>query len=94
MIANAIRCAEQGLIERPYLFSFVLGQKGAMPATAKNLLHLAESIPPGSIGGCWATAGTISGQVRWQFRWEGTRELALRTTSFIVRASQPEATPS
>jgi 3-keto-5-aminohexanoate cleavage enzyme len=54
MIANAMRYAEEGLIHEPYLFSFVLGQVGALPATAKNLLHLAESIPPGSI---WSVLG-------------------------------------
>ena len=54
MIANAMRYAEEGLIEQPYLFSFVLGQVGALPATTKNLLHLVESIPPGSI---WSVLG-------------------------------------
>lgn len=54
MIANAMRYAEEGLIDAPYLFSFVLGQVGAMPATAKNLLHLAETIPDGSI---WSVLG-------------------------------------
>jgi len=51
MIANALRYAEEGLIGEPCLFSFVLGQVGAMPATAKNLLHLVETIPSGSIWG-------------------------------------------
>ncbi len=57
MIAIAMRYAEQGLIERPCLFSFVLGQVVAMPATAKSLLHLAESIPPGSIRGVLGHGG-------------------------------------
>ncbi len=57
MIAIAMRNAGQGLIERPYLFSFVLGQVGAIPATAKNLLHLAESIPAGSIWGVLGHGG-------------------------------------
>ena len=51
MIANAMRYAAEGLIDTPYLSSFVLGQVGAMPATAKNLSHLVETIPPGSIWG-------------------------------------------
>ncbi|GAB4526609.1 MAG: 3-keto-5-aminohexanoate cleavage protein [Anaerolineae bacterium] len=77
MIANAMRYAAEGLIEEPYLFSFVLGQAGAMPATAKNLLHLAESIPPGSIWGVlghggydlWASSMAIlmGGQARAGF---------------------------
>ena len=45
MIANALRFADQGLIDKPMLFSFVLGQEGAMPASAKNLLFLSESVP-------------------------------------------------
>jgi 3-keto-5-aminohexanoate cleavage enzyme len=61
MIANAMRYAEQGLIQPPYLFAFVLGQHGAMPATAKNLLHLVESLPPDSI---WGVAGH-SGNDLW-----------------------------
>ena len=51
MIANAMRLAEQGLLETPYLFGFVLGQQGAMPATPKNLLFLNESLPPGALWG-------------------------------------------
>ena len=48
MINNAVLLAERGLLEKPLLFNFVLGIKGALPATPKNLLHLQESIPKGS----------------------------------------------
>jgi 3-keto-5-aminohexanoate cleavage enzyme len=54
MIANALALAEQGLLSPPLLFSFVLGQTGAMAATPKNLFFLSESIPPGA---SWAVAG-------------------------------------
>jgi 3-keto-5-aminohexanoate cleavage enzyme len=54
MIANALRLADRGWIARPLLFSFVLGQEGAMPATPRNLLFLTESIPVGSL---WCAAG-------------------------------------
>lgn len=54
MIASSMAFAEQGLIAPPYLFSFVLGQTGALPATPKNLLFLSESIPPGAH---WCVAG-------------------------------------
>lgn len=54
MIANSIELAEQGWIQSPFLFSFVLGQKGALPATPKNLLFLSETIPAGSI---WSVLG-------------------------------------
>jgi 3-keto-5-aminohexanoate cleavage enzyme len=48
MIANTLTLAEQGWIEAPFLFSFVLGQQGALPATPRNLLFLSETIPAGS----------------------------------------------
>jgi 3-keto-5-aminohexanoate cleavage enzyme len=54
MVANSRRLAEEGWIEPPFLFSFVLGQVGAMPATPKNLLFLSETVPDSSF---WAVAG-------------------------------------
>ena len=54
MIANAMRLAERGWIEPPYLFGFVLGQEGALPATARNLVYLKETIPAGSL---WCAIG-------------------------------------
>lgn len=54
MVANSLALAEQGWIEPPFLFSFVLGQQGALPATARNLLFLCETIPAGSQ---WCVAG-------------------------------------
>jgi len=54
MIANSLELVEQGWIEPPLLFSFVLGQKGALPASPKNMLFLSETIPAGSL---WGVAG-------------------------------------
>jgi len=54
MVANSMELARKGWIEPPFLFSFVLGQQGAMPATPKNLLFLSETIPRGSL---WGVAG-------------------------------------
>ena len=54
MIANTVALAERGWIAPPMLFSFVLGQPGALPATTKNLLFLSESVPAGSV---WGAAG-------------------------------------
>ena len=54
MIANAMGLADQGWLPPPYIFSFVLGQQGAMAATPRNMLFLSESIAPGSL---WAAAG-------------------------------------
>jgi 3-keto-5-aminohexanoate cleavage enzyme len=54
MIANALTLAEQGWIQPPSFFTFVLGQVGARPATPKNLLFLSETIPA---GGCGVSSG-------------------------------------
>ena len=54
MIANSISLASRGWIEHPYIFSFMLGQPGAIPATPKNLLFLSESLPTNSI---WCAVG-------------------------------------
>ena len=59
MIANAQTLAAQGLATEPLHFDFVLGSRGSLPATAKNLLYLSETIPPGST---W----TVAGIGRWQ----------------------------
>lgn len=49
MIHTSLLLAEDGWIGTPYLFTFVLGQQGALAATPKNLLFLTESVPSGSI---------------------------------------------
>jgi 3-keto-5-aminohexanoate cleavage enzyme len=48
MIYNALALAEAGLTKPPFWFQFVLGVKGGAPATAKQLLHMVESLPAGS----------------------------------------------
>lgn len=54
MINNALRLVKQGLLQEPLHFDFVMGVPGGIPATMKNLIHLAESIPSGST---WTVAG-------------------------------------
>ena len=54
MIRNAVELAEKGLAETPLHFDFVMGLKGAIPATIENLVHLKNSIPAGST---WTVAG-------------------------------------
>jgi 3-keto-5-aminohexanoate cleavage enzyme len=49
MINNSRLLVDEGLITKPYLFTFVLGQQGAMPALPKNLLFLSESVPENSL---------------------------------------------
>jgi len=53
MIANTIALAEAGMLTQPLFFSFVLGQRGAFPATPKNLFFLSELVP---VGSCWMVA--------------------------------------
>jgi 3-keto-5-aminohexanoate cleavage enzyme len=59
MIANALALVDRGLAVQPLHFDFVLGNRGSLPATPKNLLFLSESIPSGST---W----TVAGLGRWQ----------------------------
>jgi len=59
MIANAQRLAEKGSATEPLHFDFVLGSHGSLPASARNLIFLSETIPPGST---W----TVAGIGRWQ----------------------------
>jgi 3-keto-5-aminohexanoate cleavage enzyme len=49
MINNSMLLADEAFIKKPYLFTFVLGQKGAIPASAKNLQFLTESVPDDSL---------------------------------------------
>lgn len=49
MINNAILLQQAGLIKSPLQFNLVLGVKGSLPATARNLMFLVESLPPQSI---------------------------------------------
>jgi len=49
MIQNAIELQKRVLIKAPLQFNLVLGVKGSLPATAKNLFFLVESLPPDSI---------------------------------------------
>jgi 3-keto-5-aminohexanoate cleavage enzyme len=59
MIANALMLVDRGLATPPLHFDFVLGSRGSLPASPKNLIFLSESIPPGST---W----TVAGIGRWQ----------------------------
>jgi 3-keto-5-aminohexanoate cleavage enzyme len=59
MIANAQLLVEQGLVTEPLHFNFMLGSRGSLPASPKNLLYLSESIPPHA---SW----TVAGVGRWQ----------------------------
>lgn len=60
MIHNALRIAKKGLLDDPFHFQFVLGVQGGMPATTKNLMFLADSIPKGST---WSAIGASKDQL-------------------------------
>lgn len=45
MIANALILKQKGLLKPPLHFNLVLGVKGSLPATAKNLFFLIDSLP-------------------------------------------------
>lgn len=45
MIYNAVNLQKAGFIKGPLLFNLVLGVKGSLPATAKNLFFLVDSMP-------------------------------------------------
>lgn len=49
MINNALELKKKGLINDPLQFNLVLGVKGSLPATPKNLFFLVESLPPNAI---------------------------------------------
>jgi 3-keto-5-aminohexanoate cleavage enzyme len=51
MIDAAVRLCEHGEISAPMHFNFVLGMRGSLPARAKTLFYLYESLPPGSTWG-------------------------------------------
>lgn len=60
MVQGAIDLAEKGLVQKPMHFNFVLGLKGALPATVKNLVFLTELIPHGST---WTVTGVGRSQL-------------------------------
>ena len=52
MIGNATKIANEGLIDAPYHYQFVLGgTPGGTPATPKNLIHLLDHLPENSTWG-------------------------------------------
>jgi 3-keto-5-aminohexanoate cleavage enzyme len=49
MIWNALDFRKEGLLKDPLQFNLVMGVKGSQPATAKQLFHLVECLPPGCV---------------------------------------------
>ena len=57
MITTTLRLAAEGWLSAPHLFTFVLGQPGAMPATARNLCFVRDSIPEDALWGAIGHGG-------------------------------------
>lgn len=51
---NALRLIDEGLLEPPFWFQFVLGVRGGSPPEVKQLLHLVEMLPAGAH---WSVCG-------------------------------------
>jgi len=60
MIVTSLRMLEEGKLEAPLHFQFVLGTPWGAPATPKSLLHLLEHIPPKST---WSVIGIGKGHL-------------------------------
>lgn len=101
MINQAVKISKEGLIKNPLHFQFVLGVDGGIPASAKNLLHLIESIP---IGTTWSVASVgkeqlpmnlfgilLGGHIRTGFEdniYFKYRELALSNAQLVERLTK------
>lgn len=60
MIVTALRMREEGKLEDPIQFQFVLGTAWGAPATPKSLLYLQEMIPSNAT---WSVIGIGKGQL-------------------------------
>lgn len=60
MINNAVLLAKKGLAAPPLHFDFVMGLKGAVPATVENLVFLKNTIP---LDATWTVAGVGPAQL-------------------------------
>ncbi len=69
MINNALNLVKKGILELPLHFDFVMGVQGGMPASIRNLIHLADSIPDNCT---WTVAGI------------GRHELPLGTAAILL----------
>jgi 3-keto-5-aminohexanoate cleavage enzyme len=53
-IWNALRLIDDGLLQPPFWFQFVLGVRGGSPPEVKQLLHMVEMLPSGAH---WSVCG-------------------------------------
>jgi 3-keto-5-aminohexanoate cleavage enzyme len=60
MVSNAIDLLSKDLVIAPLHFNFVLGLRGAIPASIENLVHLKNSIP---FNATWTVSGIGAAQL-------------------------------
>ncbi len=60
MINNALLLRDTGLAPDPLHFNFVMGLRGAIPATVENLVHMRSCIPAGTT---WTVSGVGASQL-------------------------------
>ena len=60
-INNSFPLMDMGLLQTPYIYSFVMGVLGGIPITTRNILHQAATVPEGSR---WQVIGI--GRRQWQ----------------------------
>ena len=60
MISNATALLAKGLVAAPLHFDFVMGLKGAIPASVENLVHMRNTIPADAT---WTVAGVGKAQL-------------------------------
>lgn len=60
MVNNAIELLSKDLVIAPLHFNFVMGLKGAIPASIENLVHLKNSIPSNAT---WTVSGIGAAQL-------------------------------
>lgn len=60
-INNANPLIDMGILQKPFVFSFVMGVLGGIPISTRNLLHQAGTVPEGSH---WQVIGI--GRKQWQ----------------------------
>ncbi len=93
-IANSLPYIERGLIAKPAVFNMVLGQPGAVPASARHALFLIESLPAGSLWGLTGHGGRDLQTALWAIAFGGHGRAGFEDNVFLtpgVRASSNAA---
>jgi len=60
-INNSLPLIDMGLLQKPYVYSFVMGVLGGIPISTRNILHQLSTVPEGSM---WQVIGI--GRKQWQ----------------------------